>query len=735
MKKIVLTLVAGLTVVAVSAQKKGIQDGDRLFKAFEYTEAAAQYSEVAAKYPTNLEVLQKLARAYVLAGDHANAEATYAQIVKLPDAPAINHYYYAQELRANGKYEEAENEFTVYAQKNPNDPLAAEFAGSLEQVNNLLQDKKEYTVNLFPLNSTESDIAPSYYKDGVIFSSNRDVNPVIVRGQFYDLYIGKSDANGHLTSVKKWKGKQVNKQLHEGTVIFNAAGNEIYFTGSNRTKGKQKRGKNKETNLKIYHAEYDSVKKEWTGLLPLPFSSNEYSVAHPSLSKDERRLYFVSDMPGGYGETDIYVSHRYASSWSKPVNLGKNINTAGSELFPYITDSVLYFASDSRVGLGGLDIYSVAMSGLNIGNNSVQNLGAPFNTNFDDFGLIIDEKGEKGYFVSNRSGGLGSDDIYAFERKVKLPKKEKPLAQNTLISELPKAQFNADAIKTAVIAADSTIVKSIPAVAEKVEDKATEEKAQSTVETETPVAVEEKTENTVVPEVPLAAVEEKVQDIVETETPAESKYSLSVAVALNGSKGSVEGTVLTLTNKTTGKQQSEVVAKASAPKFAIEPDQHYELTASKVSENKSGKYSSLPKSVSTQGIAADLIEMFELNYLEPGQIIKEDIYFDLGKWTINSADEFWLNKVVKHLQAFPELELEISSHTDCIGTEEYNQYLSTQRLHACLNWLTAKGVDVKRIFAVAYGESRPAVNCECENCTEAENQANRRIEIRVLKLN
>lgn len=729
MKKIALTFLSGLIAFSLTAQKSGLREGDRLFKAFNYKEAAEVYSEVVTKYPNHLEANEKLARAYVLAEDYANAEAVYANIVKLPDASAVNRFYYAQALRANGKYEEAEKEYDAFAKANHNDPRAAEFENGAEKRAGLQENKKEFTVTNFPFNSTESDIAPFYYNGGLLFSSDRAKHHVIANGSYYDLFFSNSDSSGTPLSVKKWKSKQLKNALHEGPSVFTADGKEVYFTASNRTSGEFKRGKNKAVNLKVYHAVYDTVKNKWVDVLPLPFCSSDYSVAHPAISKDGKRLYFVSDMPGGYGETDIYVSFRDGATWATPINLGKNINTPGRELFPFVSsDNTLYFSSDSRIGLGRLDIYSATYSNNTWGN--VQNLGVPLNTNFDDFGFIMDSDNLSGYFVSNRDGGLGRDDIYSFAKPSS--KKDKNIAAQNNLTYPPTPnrelrRLAAEKLKT--ITLDSSATRKVTAQ----------------VKAETPkVKVEEPKTETTAPKAEAKNEVSKVettapQTEVKTDAPKveavapKKEISLSVAVLLS-TKALAEGAIVTLTNKATGVQQSGKVTETSVPKFLLEPNQNYELCATKDEGSLRGKYSHPCKTISTQGITSDLAEVIEINYLETGLVIKEDIHFDVNKWVVKPEEEVWLHKIVKYMQDFPQLEIEMTGHTDCIGDAVYNEYLSTQRLQACLNWLDAKNVDLSRILAVGYGETKPAVNCECTKCTPEELQANRRIEIRVMKV-
>ncbi|HEY0262188.1 MAG TPA: hypothetical protein VGB95_04120, partial [Chitinophagales bacterium] len=268
MKRISISFFAVFIAFSLLAQKKdkalanGLEEGDRLFNNFDFAAAAQQYNSVIFKYPDNIEAALKAARSYVLAGDHANAETVYASAVKLPNAPADIHFYYAQELAANGKYVEADAEYTTFAQQNPNDPRAQEFSGFLSKISGLQNVNPSIVISNYKYNTVESDIAPAFNDKYFVFASSRDRNNVIVNtdestnSPFYKLYASQARTNSSWSKPKKWKA--LDKSLHASSVAFNAEGNEVYFTANNRAKGKAKRSKTETVNLKIYHAVLDS---------------------------------------------------------------------------------------------------------------------------------------------------------------------------------------------------------------------------------------------------------------------------------------------------------------------------------------------------------------------------------------------------------------------------------------------------------------------------------------------
>ncbi|AXT52778.1 hypothetical protein D1818_18825 [Aquimarina sp. BL5] len=278
-----------------------------------------------------------------------------------------------------------------------------------------------FIVESLRINSKNSDYAPSFYKGELVFASSRNRKSMSVILQehtnepFLDLYTtSKNIAN---KGISRLKGA-VNTKFHESSAAFSPDGKTVYFTRNNYSKRKFKRNTKGCVLLKIYKADYDNGK--WRNVKELPFNSDEYSTAHPALSPDGKFLYFASDMPGSYGQSDIYVVAIHDDgSYGTPENLGSLINSPGRETFPFVSDKgTLFFTSDGHLGFGGLDIFMVLPEGQR--DWAVYNMGAPINSPKDDFTFIISEENNMGYFASNRDGGKGGDDIYGFKQLVPL---------------------------------------------------------------------------------------------------------------------------------------------------------------------------------------------------------------------------------------------------------------------------------------------------------------------------
>lgn len=281
----------------------------------------------------------------------------------------------------------------------------------------LAQQSGKYTVKNLDVNTENSDFGTSFYKNKqVVFASPKEKTfwSTIVKNvwkqngqRFLDLYVAEADSDGQLINKMKIN-PDVNSKYHEATVAFTKDFKTVYFTRNNYYNDEIKKDSTGMTNLALYSATVGDDGK-WTNITPLPFNNKDYSVGHPALSGDNKKLYFVSDMPGGKGKTDIYeVNILGNNTFSTPVNL-EAVNTPEREMFPYVADNnVLYFSSDCPQTKGGLDIFAYNFT------NSKIALDAPLNSVADDFAFIIDSTKKSGYFSSNRDAGKGDDDIYYF---------------------------------------------------------------------------------------------------------------------------------------------------------------------------------------------------------------------------------------------------------------------------------------------------------------------------------
>ena len=274
----------------------------------------------------------------------------------------------------------------------------------------------KYAINLLTINSKNSDFGTAFYgEDKLVFASPKKgitlVNDVWVDNnqRFLELYVGDILPNGDLENVSLMKG-EVNTRYHEADVVFTRDLKTVYFTRNNFYNKKLARSEKEMANLAMFKASVND-KGEWVNIIPMPFNNVEYSVGHPALSADEKTLYFISDMPGGYGQTVIFKVAINQSGFGNPVNLGWKINSPSKEFSPFVDGEVLYFSSDKDGGMGGFDVYATRL--VDFTPEPVL-LNAPINSSADDVTFIINSKTRKGYVSSNRSGGEGDDDLYSF---------------------------------------------------------------------------------------------------------------------------------------------------------------------------------------------------------------------------------------------------------------------------------------------------------------------------------
>jgi len=329
------------------------------------------------------------------------------------------NWNHALALRALKKYDESNEMMKKYEQTGVVDSRIQKIMKDENFITNIYQIKQQYFSKEVPFNSELSDFGATEQNNVVTFASTRDKGVGVKRTYswnqqpFLDLYQLKKEGE-NFGEADKLKG-DVNTKFHEGQISFSKDGQTLYFTRNNYNnskKGKDAQGTN---NLKIYRATLDKENK-WSNIVELSIKSNNVSVVHPSLTSDGNTLYFASDMPGGFGKSDIYKVSVDGTTYGTPVNLGNKINTEGNELFPFVhSDGNLFFSSDGLQGLGQLDIFTSVND--DEGNLlEIINLGVPINSNMDDFSFFLSDSGETGFIASNREGGKGDDDIYGFDR-------------------------------------------------------------------------------------------------------------------------------------------------------------------------------------------------------------------------------------------------------------------------------------------------------------------------------
>lgn len=412
-------------VIFVSICIDGVSQTARLKRANAFYEAGG-YFEAVELYRRDLDkvpkeemgvYLQRIAECYRLMGDARQAEIWYSKAI-MRDAPDPKvFFYYAEMLKMGEKYDEAIEQYQKHKELVPNDPLSAVRVESCELAKKWKETPAGYEiVNMRAINSKQSDFSPAYASDDyttLLFTTSREEatgskNHAGTGEKFTDIYISQRDKRGTWSSPRSLD-ESINTPDDEGTPSLTADFKKMYFTRC-RTSKRNKLG------CEIMLSE--RTEQGWLSPVAVPIAADSMVVAHPSISADELTLYFVSNIPGGYGGKDLWKVTRTtpSDSWGEPINLGPEINTPMNEMFPFIhSDGTLYFSSDGHPGMGGLDIFRATP--LEDGDGwKVENMRYPINSPSDDFGIAFEKEREAGYFSSRRRdlGARGGDNVYLF---------------------------------------------------------------------------------------------------------------------------------------------------------------------------------------------------------------------------------------------------------------------------------------------------------------------------------
>ncbi|SFN82893.1 WD40-like Beta Propeller Repeat [Bizionia echini] len=418
--KIIFTFIA-LSSTLLFSQKKV---ADIFFENYSYVKAAELYEETVKKGDSSEHVLTRLGDSYYNNSDTESAAIWYK--LALNKYKKVNPEYiykYIQTQRSLGNYEEADNWLVKFKTIQNDDRRADELDGSNIALYESLKSKQgvEVKIKNLDINSKYSDFGAFVYNNNMYFASARNTDNEIYKWNnepYLDIYSAEvSNSENNIDSISNPTSINIKEKdrddVHEASVAITNDGNTMYFTRDNvNKKNKPVYDKKGTSHLKIYKAT-KAQDGSWDQVVELPFNDDIYSTGHPTLSPDNKILYFVSDREGGFGQTDIYQVAIRGDSYDAPVNLGPKVNTEGREMFPFVAkDSTLYFSSDGYLNLGLLDIFKTNI--LKDEEAEVENMGAPYNSGFDDFAYFVDSDTQKGYFSSNRADGKGGDDIYGF---------------------------------------------------------------------------------------------------------------------------------------------------------------------------------------------------------------------------------------------------------------------------------------------------------------------------------
>jgi outer membrane protein OmpA-like peptidoglycan-associated protein/tetratricopeptide (TPR) repeat protein len=408
MKKIIIILSLVLANSIVTAQNKETQNADKLYKKYEYVAAAEAYLKLTSTSKADGYIYKQIADCYFNIFNTEEATKWYAKAIETKQDAEV-YYRYAQMLKANGKYQEANLQMKKFAALQPDDSRAKAFVENMNYMPRLLDQTKLFDIVPLNINTDKSDFGAVLVDNTVYFTSARNGSNKThgwTKEPFLDIY--KADFNDDGSISNSVAVTELNSKYHDATVSISADGKTVYFTSDSFRENSFE--KDKENKLKIGKNNlYKASNKDgkWENIIPLPFNSKDYSTSNPCLSMDGKTLYFSSNMPGSIGGVDIWkVAINQDGSYGNPENLGPKVNTLDNESFPYSSDEdILYFASSGRQGFGGLDVFKIDLKKT----AEAINVGKPVNSEKDDFALTFNTTKNYGFISSNRNG---TDDIF-----------------------------------------------------------------------------------------------------------------------------------------------------------------------------------------------------------------------------------------------------------------------------------------------------------------------------------
>jgi len=416
-KTLTLILVTLFSYSFVFSQNNSTKKADRLYDRLQFVKAAEEYLKLSDSELNSDYVITKLANCYYNLFETSEAEKWFKKIVnKNPDAELI--YKYSQMLKANGKYKESNLWMNKFSEMKPYDSRAVSFKNTPNYIDKIINKGKRFNIQNLKINSEYSDFGATIYKNKLYFVSSRNEKATSRNYGWNDepfLDIFSSTINDKGSHLPADLFDELNSKFHEGIVSFTPDGNTAYFTRESYYEDEyQKDSLNNTKYSQLYIYKATKLKDSWDTFESLEINDVNFSNKNPMVSPDGKHLYFSSNMPGGFGLYDLYKAEiKDDGSLGKVENLGQKINTEGQEAFPFVTgENMLYFSSDGHLGLGGLDVFYSKNVDDKWSNS--KNVGIPVNSGADDFAFMIKE--ENGYVSSNRTGGVGKDDIYALKK-------------------------------------------------------------------------------------------------------------------------------------------------------------------------------------------------------------------------------------------------------------------------------------------------------------------------------
>lgn len=680
MKRILVILFV-FVIQFLNAQQQDLKLAKIYFDRTYYSKAIPLYANLI-KEKRSLEVVRNLADSYYYTNDFPNALKWYSFLVRTYTQNLDEEYYfrYIQTLKTAGDYPEAHLVLKKYLQSNSDSEALLRLDKEIEELENVSAIGNRFEIKSLTINTKFSEfggvIKDSLFLFAAVKSKKELLNKVYQWNSENYLDMKAIPLQNLKTgdSITASFSNEINTAMHEANAVFTKDGKTMYFTRNNFKKGKRAKNKQKISKLQIYRAEL--VDGKWTNITSLPFNNDDYSTEHPALSVDEKTLFFASDMPGTLGSFDIFSVAINNGTYEQPKNLGAGVNTSKKEQFPFVsTDNKLYFSSNGHFGYGMMDVFVSEIKGEMF--SRPLNVGLPVNSGYDDFAFYINGQTKLGYFSSNRLDGKGSDDIYEL-------KEIKPLI--------------IESCKQSIAGIITDVGTKLPL------DDA--------------LVVLQNRENV---------------EVKSVTTSSDGKFSFAVGcltsyTVLASKEGYSKNSKILVLQKERNKINDASMAlksekvKIEEERIALEKgNKEKEIALEKLKKEKVESILSKEKDV----------------VRDKGRLIIKTppIYFDFDLWYIRKESKIILNRVVELMKKYPEMEVEIGSHTDVRGNDAYNLELSAKRAASTRDYIISEGIPGKRILAKGYGETVVIIPCvPQESCTEEQHELNRRSEFVIKNL-
>ena len=769
--RITLLLQILLISTALIAQNKQLEKANKRYQIKKYAEAIPLYEEGLSKNP-NLSAKTKLAFCYRVNNNIDKAAELYSEIVQEKRAKDITLYYYGESLMSQGKYDEATTWLKKYTEQKPGDPKGWALIESIGKVQNIRPYYQVSNVEAFANNSEGDDSAPVFFNDGIVFSSDRKTGLKIMKKKsgftgrdFLSLYYSKRNEDGSYNSPSSLSKRVNSLNKNTGTIAISPDSTFAVFSRNSDLSNRKNF-----YNLMLYRAEINSNGK-FKNVRKLYFCNNNINHMHPAFSPDGQTLFFTSDKKGE-GGTDIYYCTFDGEKWSRPKNLGTPINTEANEGFPFMgSDGKLYFCSKGHLSYGGFDIFFSEKDKKGNWSKPV-NVGRPINSSSDDISIYLDQENKKGMFASSREGG--DDDIYFFDidglnqNQSSTEWNEQPIVESNPTEEIQEETVIEEVVEIEEVVIETPSVEEPIIELEKPEiieervvttelpnesiQEAMTNDGSKNIESNTSSAPEVTTVPTTSSEATIPPLNPNLEEIVESSGVLDST-SISKDIIATETKEEelpfmpVEPFEVKKENLST--PDSSITKPdfmndsfdldlhmddPNEPENPLEDWKEFEEGLANIDTPMTDVPPVTRKVYNNQGLL-DLQDHLDVHTSPTeGIFVLEKVKFEKEQYVVTETNASYLDELVELMINNPELKIEVNAHTESIGDDRENMVFSIKRATAVAGYLIRKGIETDRLKVMGYGETQLLNHCSNGiNCNELEHAINQRIEIKILQ--